>query len=171
MLLPEAVLLYMFHDITWGCASLPGLYSPCPCLWFMLLPEVMFGSMLCGAEEYTWMSMVSDADRSHDEVSVLWYNQGPCCEPCSTLPLEAICISMVHVAAEDDVGVHDPCYYQKLWQCIIHNAAGNHMEVHIQCGCWLWRNRKLLIQWYWWLQTHNEEQEAFKASVNLLLLN
>lgn len=73
--------------------------------------------------------------------------QSPCCRwsPCwcswSTIHPEAMLMSMVRDAARGSVDVHGPCYHRLLW------------------------TKKLLSQWYRWLQTGNWEWETLRASV------
>lgn len=129
--------------------SLKGPHGLC------CLLEVMLMSVICVANRGHAMLMftVCAAARGHVIIQDPCCPQKPwrflslfCCRKPSwylwfVLPLEAVLLSAVCVATRNHVDVFDPCCQQLPWA------------------------RKLLLQWYHWLQTHNWEWEILKASV------
>lgn len=114
----------------------------------------------------------------------------PCWRPWSMMPLGSMLTSMIKFAARDPIDIHGQVLLpEAVLMSIIHTATGNHIEVlfslllllgdilmsvicsapgnHVDgddlCCCWLSQARKLLLQWYWWLQTPNWEREALRA--------
>lgn len=86
---------------------------------------------------------------------------------------------MIKAGARSYAGVHDPCcavgghvdisdmccHQGSGWVSMIWTAIRNHVEVHDPCYCRLLCSRELLLQWYWWLQTHHWEWKTLKSSV------
>lgn len=96
----------------------------------------------------------------------LYCHWGSCRCPWLLLPLRVIMGTMALAAAKGHVDVRDlychgrpwsgPCHVltpETMWTPVIH--AVTRKEVYDYSSHWMSKAGKLLLQWYWWLQTHS----------------
>lgn len=177
--LPESMQMWVDH-VAWSCWCLWSMVTLGDNVWVHADVLMSMGSRSCCSWAWCWCLWPVPLPEGSAGTCGLCCCLKSCWCPWAVLPPDAILMSVVCAATGDPcLDLQSVLLHESLLESVAHAATRGHVEVcgpcwHGRTGryqvsvllpdtmwsqwpvlllCWLFRTRKLLLQWKWWLQT------------------